>query len=138
MKVFAIVPIFNEEKNIEYVLQSLKKSFFIDEIICINDGSTDSSYKLIAKFKNIELINLRKNHGKAYAITRGITKAKGQIVLLIDGDLKGLTDTQFKQFIRPLETEKYQITIGYLHDRVNKFMRLLSGTRAYFKSDLLP
>jgi len=54
MKVSAIVPIFNEEKNIEYVLQSLKKSFFIDEIICINDGSTDSSYKLIAKMNYLE------------------------------------------------------------------------------------
>ncbi len=138
MKVSAIIPVFNEEKNIEYVLRSLKKSFYIDEIICINDGSTDRSYQVIKRFKNIILINLRKNHGKAYAITRGIAKAKGKIILLIDGDLKGLTDTHIRQFIRPLETKKYSVTIGYLHDRVDKFMRLLSGTRAYFKSDLLP
>lgn len=138
MKVSAIIPVFNEEKNIEYVLLSLKKSFYIDEIICINDGSTDKSLQVIKKFKNIIPINLRNNHGKAYAITRGITKAKGQIILLIDGDLKGLTDHHFKQFIRPLETKEYRVTIGYLHDRVDKFMRLLSGMRAYFKSDLLP
>lgn len=138
MKISAIVPVFNEDKNIEHVLKSLLKSYYIDEIICINDGSTDNSYQMLKQYRNIILVNLLKNHGKAYAIARGILKAKGEVVVFIDGDLKGLSDKHFRQFIYPLESKKYRVSIGYLPDRFDKFMRQLSGTRAYFKNDLLP
>ncbi|MGH7245775.1 MAG: glycosyltransferase family 2 protein, partial [Candidatus Levyibacteriota bacterium] len=78
-KVSAIVPIFNEQKTLEAVLTTLVSSSYISEVIVVNDCSTDSSLAKLQKIKGITLINLSKNHGKAYAIAKGIEKASSEI-----------------------------------------------------------
>jgi glycosyltransferase involved in cell wall biosynthesis len=137
--VSAIVPAYNEEKKISYVLKPLSDSLTISEIIVINDGSTDNTLSIIKKFNNCILINLKINHGKGYAIAKGIKKAKGDIVIFTDADLIGFNEKHIKEFIDPLLTEKYSIVIGYPnYISADKLFRPLSGERAYWKKDLLP
>jgi len=93
-----IFPVYNEEGNIhklqEVLLKEIeKKSDKYDfEIICINDGSTDSSLdKLIEiqkKDKRFKIINFSRNFGHQMAITAGLDFARGDAVIIMDADLQ--------------------------------------------------
>ena len=64
MLVSAIVPVFNEEKAVGEVIATLLRSNQFAEIICINDGSSDNSRKILESYgKKIKLINFKNNKG---------------------------------------------------------------------------
>ena len=90
-KISIIIPIYNEEKFIDKLLLSIKKikliKHFKKEIICINDGSTDNSLKILKKHKDIKIIN-QNNFGKGHAVQQGIKKAKGKYIIIQDSDLE--------------------------------------------------
>src|SRR3989339_173614 len=134
-----IVPAYNEEKKIGGVLKSLINSSLVDEIIIINDGSSDNTLSIVRKFKKIKLINLKKNHGKSYAIVKGIEKSIGDIVVFIDADLTGLNDSHLAKLTNPLILGKKEVVIGYPNDiKTGKLFLPLSGERAYWKKNLTP
>lgn len=91
-----IIPVFNEEENIEPLYQEIISS--VDgkyknfEIIFINDGSTDSSLQLLLglynRDKRVKVINFRKNFGQSAAISAGFDYCRGEIVVTLDGDLQ--------------------------------------------------
>ena len=89
-----VIPIFNEEKNINPLLQRLipivNKSRY--EIIFVSDGSTDQSETIVKKAaeknKNIKLVAFQRNFGHQMALTCGYQMAKGDVVLSIDADLQ--------------------------------------------------
>lgn len=138
-RVTAIVPAFNEEKKILGVLHSLLKSSSIDEIIVVNDGSTDRTSEIVNSFPQIKLIINRKNSGKGYSIARGIEKAKGEIILFVDADIYGLNQSLIDSLISPLQKGECDFTIGYRSSRMEKSVGVpLGGERAYFKKDLMP
>ncbi len=92
--VSAIVPAFNEEKTVFNVISTLQSSSLINEVICINDGSSDRTKEILERFKNdkkVKVINLDKNKGKGNALAVGIKHSKGDILLFIDADLINLT-----------------------------------------------
>ena len=139
LTVTAIVPAFNEEKRIKDVLVFLAQSPLIDEVICIDDGSTDDTNKIIHTISGVTCIDLSVNRGKANAIVEGIIAATSDCVLFIDADLKGLTDKALRTLIEPLASSKYDVSIGSptkIED-VTLF-RPLTGERCYFRKDLLP
>ncbi len=114
-KVCAILPFFNEEKNIESVAESTLK--FVDVIIAVNDGSTDSSVEKISKFEKVILINHSVNLGKGAALKSGFLKSielNSEFTLTIDAD--GQHDPEFiPVFLEKLNL--YDIVIGNrLHD----------------------
>ena len=89
-KISIIVPIYNKEKTIERCLKSLIEQTYKNiEIICINDGSTDSS---LDKLKNIESKNNKiriysqENKGVGYTRNKGILLCSGEYFLFVDAD----------------------------------------------------
>ena len=85
-----IVPIYNAEKYLECCLQSIiTQSYPFLEIICVNDGSTDGSLKIIENFKKkdkrIVLIN-QENRGLSAARNIGTDKATGNYIMYVDAD----------------------------------------------------
>jgi len=137
--VSALVPAYNEEKRIRSVLTTLLGCKRIDEVICINDGSTDSTTRILKEISGLKVITLEKNCGKAYAITRGILEAKGDIALFIDADLAGLKEEYINALLDPLEEENFDASVGYRSGALDKYVFMpLSGERAYFKKDILP
>lgn len=91
-----VIPIHDEEKNIpelysrlSRVLTALNKPY---EIICVNDGSTDSSLSLLNKIaggdKKLKIVDLSRNFGHQTAISAGISFASGQATVVMDGDLQ--------------------------------------------------
>lgn len=92
MTVSALIPAFNEEKTVGNVVDVLKHCERIDEIIVINDGSSDNTSK-IAKSHGVHVIDLEQNIGKGGAICRGLQVVNGDIILILDADLIGLKRT---------------------------------------------
>lgn len=91
-----IIPVFNEEQYLNKLFSDLKQYFNEEniEVIVVNDGSDDNSYKILKKLKTnkykfkYNLINLEKNFGKGYAVKKGAKKSLGKYILLQDADLE--------------------------------------------------
>ena len=85
-----IVPAFNEEKNIEEVLKVLMGSKDLDEVILVDDGSTDKTAKIAEKL-GAKVVKLQKNEGKGNAMKQGFKAANASVGIFFDADLIGLT-----------------------------------------------
>lgn len=136
----AIVPVFNEEKTVAGVIEVLLKNPLINEVICINDGSTDKTLIVLQDYKDkIQLIDFNKNKGKSYALVEGIKKAKGEIVTFFDADLTNLSDDHIKTLLEPILEKKFKAVLGYpSNGRVPDVFSNLTGERAYYRKDLVP
>ena len=86
-KVSVIVPVYNAEDYIEKCLDSLINQSLKDiEIIVVDDGSTDDTYKVVSKYKEkIKLIK-QKNGGVASARNKGLSVAEGEYIAFVDSD----------------------------------------------------
>ena len=93
-KLSLIVPVYNEEKSISYLINKiniLKEKIPNIEIIIVNDGSLDNTRSMLEKFNFennniINLINLDRNKGYGYAIKRGVQLSKSKYISIIDAD----------------------------------------------------
>ena len=89
-KLSVLVPIYNVEKYLEECLTSLANQTLKDiEIICINDGSTDNSPRILQKYakkySNFIVIN-KKNSGYGDSMNRGLEKASGEYIGIVESD----------------------------------------------------
>ena len=90
IKVSVIVPVYNVEKYLRQCLDSLVNQTLKDiEIICINDGSTDDSLKVLQEYAsehlNVVVID-QENQGVSIARNNGINKAQGDYICFVDPD----------------------------------------------------
>jgi glycosyltransferase involved in cell wall biosynthesis len=92
MKLSIIVPAYNEEKTISDVLNNVKKIRLPDgvdkEIIVIDDGSTDDTYKILQKIDEIVVTRNKKNSGKGFAARKGISLSTGDVIVFQDADME--------------------------------------------------
>ena len=144
MKISVICPVYNEEKRVKEILKVLKNSDFIEEIIFVDDGSEDKTFEILKRFggKRIKVFRLRENKGKGFALGFGIKKSKGEILVFVNGDLKGLKKERLRNLIEPLLRRKARCTIGVPLEKERRLIRsweiYFSGERAYFREDLKP
>lgn len=135
-----IIPAYNEASRIGKLLgalDSLDRSQY--QIIVVDDGSADETYKALSSYPDIKCIRHQQNLGKGAAMATGIENASGEIILFIDADLIGFKIDQVTQLVHPLLTRFSQASMGYLDNIIDGFFgRPLCGNRAYFRSDLLP
>ena len=86
-----IVPIYNEEKDLEKIIKKLEETDFCGlekNIIFINDGSSDSSIEILKRYSQHKIIHHDKNHGKGAAIATGIQNCSSDIIAIQDADLE--------------------------------------------------
>jgi len=96
MTISIVVPLYNEEENVEVLHERLMEvltSNKIDyEIIYVDDGSNDNTLQLLdalqSRHKNILVLSLRRNFGQTAAFAAGFDFARGDIVITMDGDLQ--------------------------------------------------
>ncbi len=141
LKTSAVIPVFNEEHNVHRVVDLLLKVSEIDEVICVNDGSTDKSHHVLSKYNSkVKLVSHSKNRGKGYALAKGAQVAKGDIVLFLDADLINLTKEYVRRLINPLRLSEARVCVGIPSKDLifPPWVNKISGQRAYFRNDLLP
>lgn len=102
MKLSIIIPVYNAENNIEQLLDLIVEQYTQDiEIILVDDGSTDSSYKICKKFeeihKFIKTIS-QKNSGVSCARNTALDKASGEYIVFVDSD-DTITDTYISDIL---------------------------------------
>jgi len=85
-----VVPLYNEEANVLILQEELRAALTgLDyEIIFVDDGSVDRTAERIEAAGNIRLIRFEKNSGQSAAIYAGLTTARGETLVIIDGDLQ--------------------------------------------------
>jgi len=96
MDISVVIPLLNEEESLpelyRWIEEVMKQNNFDFEIIFIDDGSTDNSWKIISdlteKDRRVKAIKFRKNYGKSQALHAGFKKAQGDVVITMDADLQ--------------------------------------------------
>ena len=89
-KVSIVIPVYNVEKYLRECLDSVVNQSLRDiEIICINDGSTDNSFKILEEYKSKEIrlqVLSQKNGGQSKARNAGLEVATGEYIYFLDSD----------------------------------------------------
>ncbi len=85
-KVSIIIPVYNTALYLKRCLESVCNQTLSDiEVICINDCSTDNSLEILKEY-NVKIIDLKENHGAAFARNIGIENACGEYIGFVDSD----------------------------------------------------
>ena len=108
-KVSVIIPAYNEEDTVAKVIHVVSKVSFVDEIIVVNDGSSDNTEKEALK-AGAFVINHETNKGKGEALYTGYKQAECDIIAFIDADIYNLTSKKVEAMIRPILEGKTDIT----------------------------
>lgn len=140
-KLSIIIPTYNESKTIEQVLERVlteNLQNFVKEVIVVDDGSTDDTVtKLAAWNKKIMLITLPKNRGKGAAVTEGLKRASGDIIIIQDADLE-YSPSDYPAILAPFENPRVFAVYGsrflgphlstmFVYAMGNKFVTLLTN-----------
>ena len=146
-----IIPAYNEELSIERayytISEILEKAQIDNEIIFIDDGSTDTTYEKIKnltdKEKSIHGLHFSRNFGKEAAISAGLASAKGDAVVVIDCDLQHPPEKIVEMY--RLWQEGYEIVEGIKKTRgkerkmygfaARKFYRVISSVVGFDMSN---
>ena len=124
MDISVIVPLYNEEgslpKLFEWIDKVMTENKFSYEVIFINDGSTDGSWKVIEDLKaqspNVSGIKFRHNYGKSPALYCGFRAAKGDVVITMDADLQDSPD-EIPELYSMIMNDDYDLVSGWKKKR---------------------
>src|SRR6202167_5632167 len=128
LKYSIVVPFHNEEDNVtilyarlKQVMEQVGEEF---ELIFVDDGSRDRTYKLLEEIAAVDsrvlVVKLRRNFGQTSALAAGFDHAQGGFVLAMDGDLQHDTD-EIPAFLEKLE-EGYDVVSGWRSQRSNNML----------------
>jgi glycosyltransferase involved in cell wall biosynthesis len=126
-----LIPVFNEEENIRPLVEKIgkvAKSSSLDyEIIFVDDGSRDATFKEICKISEkdsrIKYIRFYRNFGKSAALSSGFGVCKGDIIITMDGDLQDDPE-EIMRFIKKID-EGFDLVVGWKKDRKDPLSKTL-------------
>ncbi len=142
MRISVVIPIFNEANTITSLYQAVVKTRLIDEIILVNDGSTDGTPQILDTLSKLDpktvVIHQEKNQGKGSALRTGIANATGDIILIQDADLE-YDPSDYPVLLKPILDGRADVVIGsrflgdtrrvlfFWHSVGNQLLTLLSN-----------
>ena len=117
-RVAAVIPAYNEAKYITDTVTSLASIREINEIIVVNDCSSDGTAKLAAT-AGARVISLERNMGKGEALNKGVAAVSADIYLILDGDL-GASAREAGKLLRPVLAGQADMTVAQFPPALRK------------------
>jgi len=124
MNISVVVPLLNEEESLpelaDWIKRVMEAHQFSYEIVFVDDGSTDKSWKVIGdlaeKNPQIKGIKFRRNYGKSAALNEGFKAAEGEVVITMDADLQDSPD-EIPALYKMITGEDYDLVSGWKKKR---------------------
>ena len=124
LEVSVLVPVLDEADSVaelttrlRRVFEELGRSF---EVVFVDDGSRDATVQRIREEHEsdprVKLVRLRRNFGKAAAISAGVEHSRGRLIFTIDGDLQDVPE-EMPRFLEKLESEDLDLVSGWKKNR---------------------
>lgn len=132
MDISVIVPLYNEEESLpelySWIARVMKANGYSYEVIFVNDGSTDNSWKVIEELSNkaeeVKGIKFRRNYGKSPALYCGFKEAKGNVVITMDADLQDSPD-EIPELYKMITKDGYDLVSGYKQKRYDPLSKTI-------------
>ena len=132
MDISVVIPLYNEDESIPelyaWIERVMKENGFTYEVIFVNDGSTDQSWKVISELceqhPEAKGIKFRRNYGKSPALYCGFKEAQGDVVVTMDADLQDSPD-EIPEMRRMIVEDGYDLVSGYKQKRYDPISKTL-------------
>lgn len=132
MDISIVIPLYNEAESLPelhgWIERVMKENGFTYEIIFINDGSTDHSWKIIEQLsegdENVKGIKFRRNYGKSPALFCGFKEAQGDVVITMDADLQDSPD-EIPALYKMIKTDGFDLVSGYKQKRYDPLSKTI-------------
>jgi len=117
-----IVPAWNEERDISFVLCILGAIEWLSQVVVVDDGSSDATLKVAQdyakNFPRMSVVHLPENQGKGSAMVAGMESLQNEIdtVVFLDADLIGLSEDHLKILIAPVKDQKCEMSVAIFKD----------------------
>ena len=131
MNISVVIPLLNEEESLtelhDWIAKVMQSNHFVYEIIFIDDGSTDDSWKIIntlaSKNTSVKGIKFHRNYGKSQALHAGFKKASGDVVITMDADLQDNPE-EIPELYKMITQDSYDLVSGWKKKRYdNRFTK---------------
>jgi glycosyltransferase involved in cell wall biosynthesis len=143
MKLSVIIPVFNEARTIHPILERVLATGLADEVILVDDGSSDDSVKVLKGLEGkpgVQVILHPNNLGKGAAIRTGVNASTGDVVLIQDADLE-YDPEDYPALLKPILDGKADVVYGsrFLGGprRVAMFWHMIANQLLTFTTNLL-
>jgi glycosyltransferase involved in cell wall biosynthesis len=130
MNISVVIPLLNEEESLielhDWIAKVMQSNQFLYEIIFIDDGSTDKSWKIIQELSktntSVKGIQFQKNYGKSQALNIGFKEAKGDVVVTMDADLQDSPD-EIPELYKMITEDNLDLVSGWKKKRFDSKIR---------------
>jgi glycosyltransferase involved in cell wall biosynthesis len=124
MQLSIVIPLLNEEESLpelhDWIVRVMEQHNYSYEIIFVDDGSKDKSWKIIAglceKNKNVKGIKFRRNYGKSAGLNVGFAAAQGDVVITMDADLQDSPE-EIPELYSMITKDEYDLVSGWKKKR---------------------
>jgi len=114
MQITVIIPVYNEEKTIREILRRVQAMHIAQEILVVDDGSTDGTREILAELNGnapVRVLYHEHNQGKGAAIRTGIQATTGEVIIIQDADLE-YDPRDYPALLRPIEEGIAEVVFG--------------------------
>ena len=132
MDISVVIPLYNESESLPelaaWIARVMDEHGFSYEVLMINDGSTDDSWKVIKELseKNpcIKGVSFRRNYGKSPALYTGFDRVEGDVVITMDADLQDSPD-EIPELYRMITKDGYDLVSGWKQKRYDPLSKTI-------------